>query len=92
MGTEIFQFQLFGAEKMGFKVGNPMSKSMTSLKHHDVFLGHPVFLSGNAWHRGQGSQEDFGVKMKIPIILIFFYGVIKYDGMYVTCNMYIKYV
>ena len=29
MGTEIFQFQLFGAEKMGFKVGNPMSKSMT---------------------------------------------------------------
>ena len=84
--------KLLGAEEMGFKAGNLMSKSMTSFKHHYIFLGHPVFLSGNAWHRGQGSQEDFGVKMKIPIILIFFYGVIKYDGMYVTCNMYIKYV
>ncbi len=29
MGTEIFQFWPLGAEKMGFKVGNPMSKSMT---------------------------------------------------------------
>ena len=29
MGTEIFQFQLFGPEKMGFKVGNPTFKSMT---------------------------------------------------------------
>ena len=38
-------------------------------------------LSSNAWHWGQGSQADFGVKMKILIILILFYGVIKYDGL-----------
>ena len=29
MGTEIFQFQLLGPEKMGFILGNPTSKSMT---------------------------------------------------------------
>ena len=40
-----------------------------------------IFLSSSALHRGQGFQGDSGVKMKILIILIFFYGVIKYDGM-----------
>ena len=29
MGTEIFQFRLLGAKKMGFKNGNPTSKSIT---------------------------------------------------------------
>ena len=29
MGTEVFQFQLLGAEKIGLKVGNPTFKSMT---------------------------------------------------------------
>ena len=28
MGTEIFQFRLLGAEKMGFKVSNPMSEKI----------------------------------------------------------------
>ena len=64
MGTEIFQFRLLGAEKMGFKVGNPMSKSMTQVPTSIIFVKKMAQRCGVWQIKRMTSQDQDQVSMK----------------------------
>ena len=44
MGTEIFEFGLWGAEIMGFKESNPISENMTKLTFHPNGPNQPQYV------------------------------------------------